>query len=104
MGCVTFTGCGTNEYVPAPPHAVDVAQPVADSITRTLEFTGTTEAFEKVDIQARVKGFLNEIKFRPGSDVQAGDMLYVIDQQPFKVRVAEAEAAVAMAEAQKQSA
>lgn len=93
-------GCGKNEYIAPPPPSVDVAHPVAETITRSLEFTGTTTPFETIEIQARVKGFLDKIKFEEGDDdIKKGDLLYVIDQEPFKVRVRQAEAAIELAKA-----
>jgi RND family efflux transporter MFP subunit len=101
----SVAGCGTNEYVAPPPPEVDVARPVLQTITRSLEFTGTTEPSETVEIQARVKGFLKEIKFNEGADdVRAGDVLYVIDPQPFEVKVNQANASVKMAQAERLSA
>lgn len=102
---VTFAGCASNEFVPSPPPEVDVAHPLKQTITRSLEFTGTTEAFKTVEIQARVKGFLESIEFDEGDgEVQAGDLLYVIEKEPFEVKVAQATAAVKLAQAEQLSA
>lgn len=101
----SIVGCGSNEYVQPPPPEVEVAHPLKQSITRSLEFTGTTEPFKTVNIQARVKGFLESIEFDEGDDkIQAGDLLYVIEKQPFEVKVAQAEAAIKLAKAAQLSA
>ena len=95
-----FLGCGDgNTYVEPPPPEVTVGTPVRRSVTSYLEYTGTTQAYEKVDLRARVKGFLKERKFRGGEVVKAGQLLAVIDEEPFRVRVDQTQAKVAEAEA-----
>ncbi len=52
---------------------------------------GTTRrALQEVSIRARVRGFLKEISFAEGADVKAGQLLFVIDEEPFQAKVAEA--------------
>ena len=60
---------------------------------------GTTTALQEASIRARVRGFLKEIHFQEGGDVKAGQLLFVIDEEPFKAKLAEAQAALQQAEA-----
>ncbi len=60
---------------------------------------GTTRALNEVTIRARVKGFLQEAHFKEGSNVKKGDLLLVIEEEPFKVKVAQAKAVTEEAEA-----
>ncbi len=83
---------------PAPP--VQVASPLAKRITNWDEFTGRFEASEQVDVRARVSGFIENVHFRDGSLVQKGDLLFTIDQRPYKLAVDVARAEVARAKAQ----
>lgn len=83
---------------PAPP--VQVANPLAKRITNWDEFTGRFEASEQVDVRARVSGFIDKVHFRDGSLVQKGDLLFTIDQRPYKLAVDVARAEVARATAQ----
>jgi len=83
---------------PAPP--VQVATPLAKRITNWDEFTGRFEASEQVDVRARVSGFIDNVHFRDGSLVQKGDLLFTIDQRPYKLAVDVARAEVARAKAQ----
>ena len=53
---------------------------------------GTTRALQEVSIRARVRGFLKEIHFEEGGDVKEGQLLFVIDEEPFKAKLAEAQA------------
>lgn len=83
---------------PAPP--VQVATPLAKRITNWDEYTGRFEASEQVDVRARVSGFIDSVHFRDGSLIQKGDLLFTIDQRPYKLAVDVARAEVARAKAQ----
>lgn len=60
---------------------------------------GTVEAFERVQVTARVAGVVDKINFREGQDVKAGDPLVVIDSARFQLAVNSAKAALAKTEA-----
>src|SRR5258707_477462 len=76
-----------NTYVPPPPPEVTVSPPLRRPVTVYLDYTGNTRAVATVELRARVKGFLDEIRFKPGQDVKKGDLLFVIDPKPFQARV-----------------
>ncbi len=93
-------GCSeTNKYVEPPPPEVTVAKPVRREVTNYFEVTGTAQPLLSVDIRARVKGFLKERLFREGMLVKAGQLLLVIDEEPFRVQHDQAKARLAEAEA-----
>jgi len=100
FGSVWQLGCQPNEYVPPPPPTVTVAHPVEKEIVDYLEYTGTTEAIETVNVRARVKGFLESTHFEEGMEVEAGTLLYVIDPRPFQAELSKTHAALKLAEAQ----
>ncbi|HBD7142284.1 TPA: efflux RND transporter periplasmic adaptor subunit [Legionella pneumophila] len=79
---------------------VDVALPLKKKIVEWDEYTGRFQAVEEVDVRARVTGYLEAIKFQDGQTVKKGDVLFVIDQRPFKYALARAEAQYALAKAQ----
>lgn len=81
-----------------------VAHPALRTVVDTIEFTGTTEAVEMVDIRARVEGFLLSIDFEEGKAVKKGDLLFQIDPRPFEATLAQADASVKLAMARLQSA
>ena len=56
-------------------------------------------ALQEVSVRARVRGFLKEIHFREGADVKKGQLLFVIDEEPFKAKLADAQATLEEAEA-----
>ncbi len=109
MGCVTklfvyilalssiglLSGCKEDAAKPVPPPEVTVSLPARQDVTKYLEYTGTAAPVEKVEIRARVQGYLQEIKFAPRSHVKAGDLLFVIDPDPFKAKVDQAQATLA---------
>lgn len=81
-----------NAYAPPPPPEVTVAHAVHRPVTRYLEYTGTTEAYEAVDLRARVAGFLDQVNFKPGAAVKKGDLLFVIDPRVYDAQAHQAEA------------
>jgi multidrug efflux system membrane fusion protein len=93
-----LSGCGpaTGAAAPAataggPP--VTAAAVLERSVNETQEFSGRLEAVERVDIRARVSGFITSVNFKPGSLVKKGDVLFVIDARPFQAEANRAEAA-----------
>ncbi|MEW6536447.1 MAG: efflux RND transporter periplasmic adaptor subunit [Candidatus Auribacterota bacterium] len=68
----------------APP--VSVMSPEVRDVVLYYEFTGKTQAVETVDIVARVSGYLEEIKFEDGADVQKGDLLFTIEDDRYKAQ------------------
>lgn len=83
-----LVGCGApNVYQPPPPPAVQTANPVRRDVTRYMEQTGTTQPSERVELRPRISGFLLERKFEDGDAVKAGQLLFVIDEEPFLARM-----------------
>ena len=77
------------------PPPVSVAKPIVKAIVERDDFIGRFEAVDTVDLRARVSGYLQQIHFRDGAVVKAGDPLFTIDQRPYRTALQEAEAAVA---------
>src|SRR6187455_2364966 len=85
LACAAQLGCWARPQVPPPePVAVTVSLSLQREVTDFAVFTGRTEAQERVEVRARVGGFLDEIKFKDGALVKENDLLFVIDQRPFK--------------------
>lgn len=83
---------------PTPPPAVTVVAIERREVTPVSSFTGRVEAIDKVDLRARVEGFVEEIRFAEGADVEAGQLLFVMEKGPYRTKVKEAEAAILAAE------
>ena len=97
---LVVTGCEKgNQFVPPPPPEVTVATPVSREVVDTIEFTGTTRATAKVDLKARISGYLQKIEFEDGQLVKKGDLLFVIEPAPFEAELQSAKAHLQKAEA-----
>lgn len=75
------TGKSSGARAPAP--AVVVAPVISKPIAASVDFVGQTEAFQSVDLRARVTGFLLKQAFKEGSTVKKGDVLFVIDPSEY---------------------
>lgn len=84
---------------PAPVPAVTVVKVEAKDLRPSVSFSARVEALHKVDLLARIQGFLDQQNFTEGAAVRTGDLLYVIEKAPYEAKVAAAEASVAMARA-----
>ncbi|MCA3331803.1 MAG: efflux RND transporter periplasmic adaptor subunit [Roseomonas sp.] len=72
----------------APPAAVFVSRVERQAISRGADFIGRVEAIDRVDIVARVTGFLQARHFAEGDAVKAGQLLFTLEQPPFAAEVA----------------
>ena len=85
---------------PLPKPAVGVRPAALRGVSQSFEFVGRIKAVNKVEVRARVEGFLEKVLFREGQDVKAGDLLYQIEKVQFQALVDQAKANVASAEAE----
>lgn len=96
-----LAGCRRdNAYAPPPPPEVGVVRPLARAVTPYLEATGSTVAFNDVDLVARVEGFVQSIDYRDGAPVAAGTRLFLIEPAPYQAKLQQAQASYASAQAQ----
>lgn len=97
---VLVAGCGQNNtYVAPPPPKVVVTAPVAQTVTRYFETTGNAAAINTANLVARVPGFLTEIAYQDGAAVKQGTHLFSIEPEPYRLKLQQAQAAEAAAEA-----
>ena len=80
---------------------VGVVRAEMKSISSTADFVGRVELINRVQIVARVTGFLEEVKFQEGDVVKAGAPLYLIEQGLFKASVELAQGALERSKAAK---
>jgi len=107
-GC---SNCAKSESAIKQPKAVNKLQypvQIAPLVKRQLRYTviapGSLEAFQSVQITARVAGAVDQVAFREGAAVQKGDTLAVIDSERYEVAVGQAKAALARAQAAQKAA
>ena len=91
----------------APPPGVLVQAVEAKPLSEQLEFIGRAAAVDKVDLRARVKGFLGPRQFTDGGPVKKDQVLFTIEREPYQAAVDQktavrdaAKAALANAEGQ----
>jgi membrane fusion protein, multidrug efflux system len=102
MALALLVGCDEHKQSAAPPPnpAVGVRAATMKGVAQSFAFVGRIKAVNKVDLRARVEGFLEKVLFREGQDVKTGDLLYQIEKVQFRAQVDQAKANVASAEAE----
>jgi multidrug efflux pump subunit AcrA (membrane-fusion protein) len=72
---------------------------VQQKVTRYVEATGYTSAINTTNLVARVQGFLQKINYKDGDEMKAGATLFVIEPEPYKLKLEQAQAGEAGAQA-----
>jgi multidrug efflux system membrane fusion protein len=87
---------GCDKSAPAstapPPPNVTVNQPTRRDVVEWAEYQGRMEAVDRVEVSARVTGYLQSVNFKDGAEVKKGDLLFVIDPRPYQAVLDRAEA------------
>ena len=103
--CFIFVALAALIAVPAyaqqggPPPAVLVQPAELRSMNKQAEFVGRAEALEKVELRARVQGFLGPRLFKDGDEVKEGQVVFTIEKEPFEAAVDQRKAQLAAAQA-----
>src|SRR5262249_21061632 len=98
LGAVMCCGAALAQGA-APPPAVSVKAATTRQVTETGDLVGRVTAIDKVDIVARVPGFIEERFFTEGQRVKTGDLLFRIEQATYKATVDQQRANLAKAKA-----
>jgi len=97
----SLMGCGKrNQYQPPPAPPVTGSKPLSMPVTDYLQSTGSVAAFKTVDLMARVEGYLRSVNFKDGSVVKAGQLLFVIEPEPYQAKLASYQAQLLDAQAE----
>lgn len=95
-------GCGgENEGGPGgqpPPTDVGVAEVLVESIVEWDDFSGRIQAVNTVQLKPRIAGYLDAVHFEEGTIVDAGDLLFTIDDREYRAAADSERAAVVRAE------
>jgi len=83
---------------PRPPPAVTANQPAQREVVEWDEYPGRLEAVDMVEVRARVSGYLQSVHFKDGTEVNKGDLLFVIDPRPYQAELDRAAAELKQAE------
>ncbi|MBJ7449462.1 MAG: efflux RND transporter periplasmic adaptor subunit [Parachlamydiales bacterium] len=87
-----FTSCNKPVAQKIPPVPVTVVEIDPQTVPATFEYVGMVESSHIVQLRARVEGYLEKIAYVEGSQVQKGDLMFLIDPRPFEASLAEAKA------------
>ncbi|MGF1560547.1 MAG: efflux RND transporter periplasmic adaptor subunit [Geminicoccaceae bacterium] len=82
------------------PPAVGVSAVKTAPVSQGERFVGRAEAIDRVELRARVTGFLEERRFDEGGRVEKGDVLFVIEKDQYQATLDQREAELASAQAQ----
>lgn len=103
LGALALAGAGCKgkvEQAGAPPaQEAAVIQVTERDVPAVHEFVGQTESSRRVEVRARVSGFLDKIAYREGVMVKQGELMFVIDPKPFQTRLDAAHAELAQHQA-----
>jgi RND family efflux transporter MFP subunit len=95
-GALLYVGASpTSKAATAAPEShpsVDVVKPGRETLVQRVQGNATIEAFEDVDLFAKVSGYLSDVRVDIGDHVKAGQVLAVIDVPEMKQELAEARA------------
>ncbi len=93
------TAAGQAEAPPASLPSVNVSQPLQRDVAARLQFLGQFSGVERVELRAQVGGTLTQIGFKDGDVVKKGDLLFVIDPEPYEIKLANTTAQLKSAKA-----
>jgi len=99
-GSLAANGTPARAQMGGGPPSVGVVKAELKPIYQSSQYVGRIQAINRVTLQARVIGFLEQRNFKEGSDVKKDQVLFVIEQPPYKAAVLQAQGAVAQAQAQ----
>jgi len=93
-GMLLWTGCNASGQkrapAEAPPVPVLVTAVETSDVPIYSDFAAQTYARDTVEVRGRVEGYIEKWLFTPGSEVKAGQVLYILDQRPYEAAVQQA--------------
>jgi membrane fusion protein (multidrug efflux system) len=103
---LVWTGCtasgqkmapGNSSAPPPPPVTVIEVEPA--DVPIYADFAAQTYARNMVEVRGRVEGYIEQWLFKPGAEVQAGQVLYILDLRPYQAAVQQASGNLRQSEA-----
>lgn len=94
-----LSGCGSAPPEAPSPPAVGVVTLRDQSVTLSAELPGRVAALETSEVRPQVSGIVRKRLFEEGSIVQAGQILYEIEDAPYRAALGTAEGNLATAQA-----
>jgi multidrug efflux system membrane fusion protein len=101
LSALMFSGCSSEKKVDPAKARRDRTVPVTVSpvmektIPVQIKAIGNVEAYATVSIKSRVGGELKQVSFQGGQDVKKGDLLFIIDPDPYDAALKQSQANLA---------
>jgi RND family efflux transporter MFP subunit len=99
LGTAQFRAAQAQLPAPSASAPVPVVLPRLQSVTNYVEITGNAAAVNQVKLLARVEGYLDQIHYEDGQFAKKGDILFTIQQAPYRQQLEQAHAQVLTAQA-----
>ena len=96
-----FTASALAQQPAAGPVPVGTVAAERKPITKTIDFVGRIQAIERVEVHARITGYLEDVQFKDGEVVKEGQPLYRLEKALFQAAVDQAQGAVVAGQAKK---
>lgn len=102
---LVLSGCGgeqAGDGQALPPPEVSIAQVLSRPVQQWDEYTGRVSAIDTIELRARVSGYVERFAYQEGQEVKQGDLLFLIDQRPYRMALDNAQAQLDRAREAKQ--
>ena len=96
---LTWTQDKTEVKSVAKPPTVRLIQPQVRNIVRRVGQPSFIESYERTSIYPKLTGYIEKWLFKPGAEVSAGQVLYVLDRRPYEATVTQAKGNLRQSEA-----
>jgi membrane fusion protein (multidrug efflux system) len=96
---LVLTSCSEPEQAAPPTPEVSVIVTEPRDVPVFQEFVGKTVSSRRIEIRARVEGFLEQRLYEEGSMVEEGQVMFQMDRKPFKAQLDAAKAELAQQQA-----
>ena len=99
VSTVALGGCGEKQQPAPPPPAVGVVAMKVESAPLTAELPGRIVAAETAEVRPQISGVIRRRLFTEGAYVRAGQLLYEIEDAPYRAALSQAQGSLARAQA-----
>lgn len=96
---LALSGCGKEQPPAPPPPAVGVVTLKVESAPLFAELPGRVSAVETAEVRPQISGVIRRRLFTEGAYVRAGQLLYEIEDAPYRAALGQAQGALGRAQA-----
>ena len=96
---LALSGCGESQPPAPPPPAVGVVTVKTESVPLVNELPGRVAALETAEVRPQISGVIRRSLFPQGGFVRAGQVLFEIEDAPYRAALAQAQGSLARAQA-----